>query len=33
VTRNRNRGQADAGDVARLRDEARVITVKTRKAQ
>jgi hypothetical protein len=33
VTRSRNRGAADAGDVARLVDEARVITVKTRKAQ
>src|SRR5688500_11678748 len=33
VTKSRNRGQADLGDVARLRDEARVITVKTRKAQ
>ena len=33
VTRNRDRGQGDLGNVARLRDEARVITVKTRKAQ
>jgi hypothetical protein len=33
VTRNRDRGQADLGNSARLRDEARVITVKTRKAQ
>jgi hypothetical protein len=33
VTRNRDRGNADEGSVARLRDEARVITVKTRKAQ
>ncbi|HXH23784.1 MAG TPA: hypothetical protein VNI78_00960 [Vicinamibacterales bacterium] len=32
VTRNRNRGQGDLGNVARLPDEARVITVKTRKA-
>jgi type II secretory pathway pseudopilin PulG len=33
VTPNRNRGQADQGAVGRLPDEARVITVKTRKAQ
>ena len=33
VTRNRDRGQADQGNSPRLRDEARVITVKTRKAQ
>ena len=33
VTRNRDRGQGDLGNSARLRDEARVITVKTRKAQ
>ena len=33
VTRNRDRGQAELGNVARLRDEARVLTVKTRKAQ
>ena len=33
VTPNRNRGQADQGNVARLVDEARVITIKTRKAQ
>jgi type II secretory pathway pseudopilin PulG len=33
VTRNRNRGDADEGAVARLPDEARMITVKTRKAQ
>ncbi len=33
VTRNRNRGQADQGSVTRLPDEARVVTVKTRKAQ
>jgi type II secretory pathway pseudopilin PulG len=33
VTRHRNRGQADAGAVHRLADEARVITVKTRKSQ
>lgn len=33
VTRLRNRGTADQGDVRRLPDEARVITVKTRKAQ
>lgn len=32
VTPHRNRGQADQGNVARLRDEARLITVKTRKA-
>jgi hypothetical protein len=33
VTALRDRGQADQGNVARLPDEARVITVKTRKAQ
>ena len=33
VTAIRDRGQADQGNVARLPDEARVITVKTRKAQ
>jgi type II secretory pathway pseudopilin PulG len=33
VTRNRNRGAADAGAVMRLPEEARMITVKTRKAQ
>jgi hypothetical protein len=33
VTPNRNRGAADQGNVGRLGDEARVITVKTRKAQ
>ena len=33
VTRNRNRGQGDEGNVARLKDEARMVTVKTRKAQ
>jgi hypothetical protein len=33
VTPNRVRGQADLGNVARLPGEARVITVKTRKAQ
>jgi type II secretory pathway pseudopilin PulG len=33
VTPNRNRGQADQGNVGRLVDEARVITIKTRKAQ
>lgn len=33
VTRNRARGAADEGAVARLPDEARLITVKTRKAQ
>jgi prepilin-type N-terminal cleavage/methylation domain-containing protein len=33
VTRNRNRGQANQGRVSRLADEARVITVKTRKSQ
>ena len=32
VTPHRDRGQADEGSVARLRDEARLITVKTRKA-
>ena len=33
VTRNRNRGSADQGAVMRLPEEARMITVKTRKAQ
>jgi type II secretory pathway pseudopilin PulG len=33
VTPNRVRGQAELGNVGRLSDEARVITVKTRKAQ
>jgi prepilin-type N-terminal cleavage/methylation domain-containing protein len=33
VTRHKNRGDADKGKVRRLIDEARVITVKTRKAQ
>lgn len=33
VTRNPNRGQANLGKVTRLADEARVITVKTRKSQ
>lgn len=33
VTRHRNRGQADEGSVMRLPEEARLITVKTRKAQ
>lgn len=33
VTRNRARGDADKGAVARLPDEARITTVKTRKAQ
>ncbi len=33
VTRNQNRGAADQLSVARLPDEARLITVKTRKAQ
>src|SRR5438128_4174621 len=33
VTRNRNRGTADQGNSSRLPDEARVISVKTRKAQ
>ncbi len=33
VTRNRVRGQAEQGNVGRLPDEARVITVKTRKTQ
>lgn len=32
VTPYRNRGQGNLGNVARLRDEARLITVKTRKA-
>jgi type II secretory pathway pseudopilin PulG len=33
VTRNRNRGSADQGAVLRLPEEARMVTVKTRKAQ
>ena len=33
VTRRSNRGVADAGSVTRLPDEARLITVKTRKTQ
>lgn len=33
VTRHRNRGTSDEGAVRRLPDEARMITVKTRKAQ
>lgn len=33
VTPNRDRGQADTGNVGRLPGEARVVTVKTRKAQ
>lgn len=33
VTKLRNRGTADQADVRRLPDEARVVTVKTRKAQ
>ena len=33
VTRSRNRGTADQGAVQRLPEEARLITVKTRKAQ
>jgi len=33
VTRHRTRGAADQGAVGRLPDEARVITVRTRKAQ
>jgi type II secretory pathway pseudopilin PulG len=33
VTRNNNRGVADQGAVMRLPEEARMITVKTRKAQ
>jgi len=33
VTRNQNRGAADDGAVARLPEEARLMTVKTRKAQ
>ena len=32
VTRHRNRGTADTGSVIRLPDEARIISVKTRKA-
>jgi len=32
VTRHRNRGTADGGSVTRLPDEARIISVKTRKA-
>src|SRR5438105_722949 len=33
VTRNKDRGQADQGDVARLPEEARMIAVRTRKAK
>lgn len=33
VTRNKDRGQADQGNVARLPEEARMIAVRTRKAQ
>ena len=33
VTPVRNRGQADQGNVNRLAGEARVMTIKTRKAQ
>jgi len=33
VTRNRNRGAADEGNVGRLPEEARMIAVRTRKAQ
>ena len=33
VTRNNNRGQANQGNVKRLPEEARMITVRTRKAQ
>jgi type II secretory pathway pseudopilin PulG len=33
VTRDQDRGQADEGNVARAPEEARVVTVKTRKAQ
>ena len=33
VTGNRNRGDADRGSVARLPEEARLVTVKARKAQ
>jgi hypothetical protein len=33
VTRRRDRGTADIGSVARAPEEARLITVKTRKAQ
>jgi|ERR1051325_3763532 type II secretory pathway pseudopilin PulG len=33
VTRNKDRGQADEGNVPRLAEEARMIAVRTRKAQ
>ena len=33
VTRNRNRGDADAGNVARQNEEARLMSVKTRKTK
>jgi hypothetical protein len=33
VTRNRNRGAGDEGSVTRSPEEARLVTVKTRKAQ
>ncbi len=33
VTRSQDRGTADAGSVARMPEEARLVTVKTRKAQ
>ena len=33
VSRHRNRGSADNGNVGRLPEEARLVTVKTRKAQ
>ncbi len=33
VTRRQNRGTADAGSVARMPEEARLVTVKTRKTQ
>ena len=33
VTRNKNRGQANQGNVARMPEEARMIAVRTRKAQ
>ena len=33
VTRNRNRGAADGGNVARQNEEARLMSVKTRKTK
>jgi len=33
VTRNKDRGQANEGNVRRLAEEARIIAVRTRKAQ